>query len=385
MRVCPFNIDTAQSLNRLITITSANSPRVLRFTDAQSDVTISTTGGDVTWKSEPGCISSAMSYFNDGTVANSEILLAFNTTGQLLPTDAVYGFFDGAACLVELVDPTQPNAGTMTLLSGYIGNIKQTREGLVSLEARSVLMRARSIVSERFGPMCRADFGDDRCKVAVMPADIQRSTSYTQTNGVRDYNTVDGSWGRVRIGGGGVPADYQNFVWECTQTGVTDSVDPGYSGPVGTVITDGTAQFTCRDSWARYGQISSLVDGHDVLLTALPDPRASVAGFYTLGTLILRSGNNSGLSLPISNWDPTTGALRVGFFLDITEIISGGELIEIIKGCDKTESTCFSVFGNIVNRRAETFCPGRDLALTIVGGSGAPSGDFTGTGVGTFR
>lgn len=381
MRTSSFNIDTAAALARIITISSANSPRVLRFTDAQKDVVIATTGGDVTWKSEPGCISSAMSYFSDGTIANSEILLAFDATSQLKPTDAVYGFYDGATCLIQLVDPTQPNAGTMTLLSGYIGNVKQTREGLVSLEARSVLMRARSIVTERFGPMCRADFGDDRCKVAVMPADVQRSTDYTQTNGVRDYDTVDGSWVRVRIGTGGVPADYQNFVWECTTTGVTSGSPVTYSGPVGTVITDGTAQFTCRDSFTRYATISTVVDGHDITLTGLPDPRASVDGWFTLGTLVLRSGNNSGLSLPISNW--VAGTFTVGFFLDITEIISGGELIEIIKGCDKTESACFNTFNNIINRRAETFCPGRDLALTIVSG-GAPSGNFRSSGVGTF-
>lgn len=384
MRVCPFDIDKAASLARIITITSANTPRVLRFTDAQNDVTLTDTSGTFTWKSEPGCISSAMSYFSDGTVANSEILLAFDASSQLKPTDAVYGFYDGAQCLIQLVDPTNPAGGTMTLLSGYIGNVKQTREGLVSLEARSVLMRARSIVTERFGPMCRADFGDDRCKVAVLPADIQRSTSYTQTNGVRDYDTVNGSWVRVRITSFDQPVDYQNFVWECTTTGVTDSSPVAYSGPVGTVITDGTAQFTCRDSWVRAAELTgTVIDGHTVTLDALPDPRASVDGFYTLGTLIIRSGTNNGLSLPISNW--IAGTLTVGFFLDISEIFPDGDdpSVEIMKGCDKTESACFNVFGNIVNRRAETFCPGRDLALTIVGG-GAPAGNFGKSGVGTF-
>lgn len=404
---------------RLITIVGPNINRVLRFTDAEQDIILAGASGDtITYKSEPGCIASGISYSNDGTVANCEILVSSYAGGQLQPADGVFGIYDGAAMLVELVDPQNPNAsivsdwllttgfwddsgfwrdeavwhdtpppigGGIVLLRGYVGQVKEVREGLVSFECRSVLTRARSVVTERFGPMCRADFGDDRCKIEAYPADIQRNTDYVLaigTSGTRDYDTVNSAWGRVRIGTAGTPSDYQNFVWQCTQAGTTASSAPVYSGPVGTVIADGTAKFTCVNAWARYGQIDSVVDAHNIFLTALPDPRASVDGFYTLGAVIIRSGVNAGFSLPISNWIAASNEVR--FFLDISEIIVGGELIEILPGCDKTEAMCFGRYNNIINAREEKFVPGRDLLLSQAGTATAPASRSTTTPISGF-
>lgn len=354
MRTCPFDLSKATALARIVSIVASN--RSLYFTDAQQDVTID---GQL-YVSEPGCMASTISYNNDGTVANSEIIVSSDTDGQLKPQDATFGFYDGATVVMSLIDPTQPTAGAMRLLSGYIGNIKETREGMVSFEARSVLMRARSIVMEAFGPMCRANFGDDRCKMPALPADIARNTAYILGD-PRNYDHVNSGWGRVRIGSAGDPSDYQNFVWQCTQAGTTAGSAPVYSGPLGNEITDGTAKFTATDSWTRYAKIDSIVNNHSVFLDRQPDPR-DIDGWYSQGVLILRSGLNFNVSLPISNY--VQSGHQVLFFLDISEIIVGGEWIEIITGCNKQPTTCFSKFDNIKNAREEEFVPGRDLALT---------------------
>lgn len=412
MRVDTFGIKQSVGLARLITITSPIGDRTLRFTDAQKDVVATSgsawilssgfwddggtwddgaewidtpiaPGGSVTWKSEPGCLATSIAYYNDGTIANCEVLVSASTEtdAQLHPADAIFGLYDGAAIIVELCDPTRPEAGRITLLSGFVGYCKEIREGLVSFEMRSVLSHARSVVSEQFGPMCRAEYGDDRCKTAVLPADLKRNHAYVKarsTGGTLDYNAVNDAWARVRVANAGDPSDYGNFVLECTTGGTTAGTSPDYSGiGIGSVVTDGTVVFTVRASLCRYAKIASIVDGHGVIIDRLPEPAASADGYYTLGTLILRSGDNSGASFPISNWSFVTGAPQVKFFLDTTEFIVGGEWIEIMRGCDKTEATCRNRDNNIVNRRAEPFVPGRDLLLTTIPTAQQGAGNVT--------
>lgn len=353
----------AVALARIVTIVSPSGKRTLRLADAQDDITI----GSFTWTAEPGCLSTAIAYANDGTVSNMEVTVSAYETGQLKPKDVIFGIFDGSSMIVELIDPTSPDSGTMVLLSGYVGIPKLNRDGTATFELRSVLMRARSVVSEQFGPMCRADYGDDRCKKAVLPADITRNKTYvvaTSIGGTLDYDRVNDAWGRVRTGSAGDPSDYANVIYECTTAGTTAGSAPTYDPTIGNTTTDGTAIFIARDSLCRYAKIDSIVDGHSILIDRLPEAAASVDGYYTLGTIILRSGDNEDVSFPLSNWDPSGN--KASFFLDISQIVVGGEWIEIMRGCDKTESTCFTRDNNIINRRAESFVPGRDLLLTQI-------------------
>lgn len=51
------------------------------------------------------------------------------------------------------------------IFKGTIGNVSINRRGLATFEARSSLTLGRGFISERFGPTCRADLFDGRCKV----------------------------------------------------------------------------------------------------------------------------------------------------------------------------------------------------------------------------
>lgn len=361
MRTFAFSTTGAVDFARLITIT--RGARVVRFSDVRKTITIDA----VSWLPVKACTVGAMQFRRDGEVANATIYLAADSTDTIKPVDVILGVYDGADILIEMCNQENPSAGKTVLLQGAIGKVSANRDGVITLEARGLLTRSRGLVTERYSPMCRADLGDDRCKIPLLPSDVARNTAYVLGT-PKNYKRVDQGWMRVRTASAGDPTDYANLVWECTTAGTTaGSLPGGYTGAtLGTTVTDGTAHFTARDSFTRSAVIASVSDNHTVVLSSLDEPRSAAAGWFTLGTLLIRSGPNAGIAIPISNSAGTTGSQTLKFFMDITPWIAGGESVEVCKGCDKTEATCLGTFDNIVNRRAETFVPGRDLSLASV-------------------
>lgn len=83
------------------------------------------------------------------------------------------------------------------IFKGEIGNVSINRRGLATFEARSSLTLGRGFISERFGPSCRADLYDARCKVnkdsykATATVDTVSQFSLTVTTSP-DVRAVDG-------------------------------------------------------------------------------------------------------------------------------------------------------------------------------------------------
>ena len=135
-----------------------------------------------------------------------------------------------------------------------------------------------------------------------------------------------------------------------------------YSGSLtaGATTTDGSAVFTTRNAWVRHATIDTIINAQAFTLTGSADPRDSVDDWYKLGAAILREGPYADTPIPIRKW--TAASFRVDSFLICSHMIEPGMLIEIHRGCAKTEADC-NVFNNIINRRAEPFVPGRDAAM----------------------
>jgi hypothetical protein len=175
---------------------------------------------------------------------------------------------------------------------------------------------------------------------------------------------VAGFAGRVRTGTAGDPSDYANVYYECIQGGVTADVAPTYPTTVGSTITDGTAVFIVRDAWLRYAKVSGLTaDGYGFGLDRLPDPRASVDDWYTLGQVFNRSEPNVGVVADIAGWVASVYVVKL--LIPVQGFFNVGDWVEIARGCQKTETAC-GFYNNLLNRMAETEAPGRDLALTSV-------------------
>lgn len=358
MRTFSFDISSADDLARLFTVTKVNGD-VLRFTDAQIAITID---GN-TWTPQPGVLTTAMQFADNADVDSCQAQIWALESGIIAPGEVSDGLLDGLTATVSVCNQNVQSGDTATLLiDGYLGANAELESGLVTLEFRSAMGRGRSIVTEKFSPTCRADLGDKRCRVAILPADQSRNKTYT----TRDLATsvdedITGYATRVSSDGSGLPASYNDVVFWCTTPGTTAGSAPVYDYTLGNTTTDGSAVFTAMDAWLRAAVVNTVPTGQSFTLTGLPDARA-VDGWFTLGGAIVRSGITAGFCAPVSNWE--NGTLTVHTFMDITNQVHPGDLIEIFPGCDKTSITCNDVYDNMINQRAEQYVPGRDLMLT---------------------
>lgn len=254
------------------------------------------------------------------------------------------------------------------VFDGAIGQVTINRRGLATFEARGLLTLGRGVITERYGPMCRNDLGDDAgasgsggtCMIPILPSDVQRSTAYILAAGA---TRIDQAYVRAKTASAGNPSDYADVYYECTTAGTTAVSAPSYDPVVGHTTTDGSAVFTTRNAWLRYAQVNTIIDDYTFTVTSLPDPRANVDGWFALGECIIRSGAFAGFPLHMKSWFHSS--LTVVCFANlVSSQLAPGDWIELSPGCDKRPSTCFGTFNNILNFRGEDFTPGRDLPLT---------------------
>jgi hypothetical protein len=349
VKTFPFNLATAEALPHLFTV--VRGAETIRFTDWKEDLADS--GGHV-FTAEPGTTMTGATFATDGTVSSVQVLLAARSGGPLSDAELAVGRYDGCSITIEELDSAQPGLGNGTVFVGYIGQVDTSVPDVIRIEARGPLIRLRADVSERFGISCRADLGDDRCKVPILPPDIARNTTYVAGDEIASFV-------RVRAAANNNPSDYANVYYECTTAGTTANVQPTYDTTDGHTTTDGTAVFTARNAWLRYAQIASIIGASAFTLQALPDPRA-VDDWFTVGGVILRSGRYDGSLIPVRKWTQST--LRVDTWDACSHMLTVNDWVEIYRGCQKNQADC-NVFNNIKNMRAEQFVPGRDALLSI--------------------
>lgn len=79
------------------------------------------------------------------------------------------------------------------------------------------------------------------------------------------------------------------------------------------------------------------------------------------GAVTWLTGNNAGRSMEVKTWD--SGSSTITLWLNMYFPIQPGDKFLIYPGCDKTRPTCFYLFNNILNFRAEPDMPGLDTVL----------------------
>lgn len=89
------------------------------------------------------------------------------------------------------------------------------------------------------------------------------------------------------------------------------------------------------------------------------------AGTFTRGHVRFTSGANVGITREVKFHD--AGDV-VEFELPFPFDIEAGDLLDAVRGCDKTKATCKDVFDNVVNFRGFSFVPGTTDAMKLAGG-----------------
>lgn len=151
-------------------------------------------------------------------------------------------------------------------------------------------------------------------------------------------------------------ADFEDRIYRCVSAGTTASTQPVYNVTVGAETLDGSATFEAEEAWFRAGEVLSLSDAREMVVS-LTDPRAD-SSWFAGGLLVWESGSNKGRASEVKSFDPVSGALS--FFIPQPFMPEVGERFRMAPGCDKRFATCRDKFANVLNFRGEPYLPGQD-------------------------
>jgi uncharacterized phage protein (TIGR02218 family) len=78
--------------------------------------------------------------------------------------DILAGLYDGAQVMVFLVDYLNPAHGKIIVRSGYIGDIQINGQQFIA-KVCGLVQACDKAIGELYSPLCRAKFGDEKCKI----------------------------------------------------------------------------------------------------------------------------------------------------------------------------------------------------------------------------
>jgi hypothetical protein len=124
---------------------------------------------DEVFPAAQGLSIATMPFELSGGSTRFDLYLAATDHGVIKPADIRDGLYDGAQIAVFLVDRNAPVSLENVLFVGALGQLTVTEQGFIVIECVGLLERAGGLISESYTPVCRADFGDERCKVDLEP------------------------------------------------------------------------------------------------------------------------------------------------------------------------------------------------------------------------
>ena len=115
------------------------------------------------YRAAPGMLPSAIS-LSDGFDVDTLDVSGALTSDAITDEDLAAGRWDGAQVRLFAVDWTQPEAGSLALARGELGDVG-LRDGAFTVELRGPTALLERPVIEYMSPECRAELGDKRCRV----------------------------------------------------------------------------------------------------------------------------------------------------------------------------------------------------------------------------
>lgn len=308
---------------------------VVRLTDAPADVVVS---GDGTYVAKPGVVVGDITKGSGGDSDSIDINIPIGGASNPITKAAVIaGYYDHATIEIEVLDYSDPTAGTVPISIAMIGDIQyddagQARFDIVGLWGLAIMLRMRT-----FGPGCGTELGHPTwCKIPVLPDDVARDTAYALGDTARfsDDGTVSG---------------YGNVHFECTTAGTTAATAPTFDYTVGNTTTDGTVVWTARNGWTRHAVIASVINSLAFAVT-VTEPKA-VDDWFTRGAGKFAEGsaggNNQNKAFDIRKWTQSTS--RVDLWAPMPGTVQVGDALEIHAGCQLTLADCRDKFDNLLH------------------------------------
>ncbi len=135
----------------------------LGFTTHDRDLAIA----GLIYRAAPGMLPSAVE-LSDGLTTDSMDVRGALTSDAITERDLVAGRWDGAAVTLFVVDWIDPAQDSLILATGELGAVSIAGDGFTA-ELKGPAAGLDRPVSEMTSPECRAELGDQRCRIALAP------------------------------------------------------------------------------------------------------------------------------------------------------------------------------------------------------------------------
>ena len=317
---------------------------VFRFTDHDRDLVVE---GEV-YEASAGYSRTAIANDAGMGVDNLDVEGVFDSVA-VTEEELRAGLFDRAEVRIFLINWADPAMGILRLRRGWFGEAVLTEQGVFRTELRGLTQALSQRIGELYSPECRADFGDQRCRVPVWPAEVARETAYAIGDHVR-----------VATGPGSGSAAFQNRLYRCVVAGTTAAEAPVYDTTLDVETVDGSAVFEAMEAWSRSGAVVDVID-RTTFTATIDEPRAA-DGWFAGGVLTWETGANAGRAIEVKSWTQATSQIEL--LLPPGYPIAPGDTFRIHPGCDKRLDTCSDRFANVLNFRGEPYVPGQDLLMS---------------------
>ncbi len=215
-------------------------------------------GGD-TYVSEFGFTATAVVGTSRFEVDNLEVV-GFVSTGGIERNDVRRGLFNHASIYLFLLNWANPSFGAIKVRRGTLGNTTLGPDDSLLAELRGIKQQLTQEFGRLTMPICSADFGDDKCKLPVMPALWHAGTVYPAGTYVSAL-TQSSSALRTAI-----------FL---SSGGTSGGSEPGWNTTLAATTTDNDITWTSKPGFRGVGTVTGTIDRHSFLSTALTAPGAN--------------------------------------------------------------------------------------------------------------
>jgi hypothetical protein len=310
-----------------------------------------------TYRADAGFERTAIRSDAGFAVDNLDLVGVF-AEGGIVEDEVRAGLFDGAEIRVSFVNWQDPDGhGEIRLRRGTLGETRLTPQGYFTAELRGLAQPLAQSTLQIYGPACRADLGDHRCRFPIKPPVLGREQA-VQLGAFYRVATAEGAGWQV----------YEDRIYEVTAAGTTDAAQPTYDTTVGNPTTDGTAELTARDSLMRVAVVETVTSNR---VFAASDVLAAYQDhWFASGALTFETGANAGRTIEIKAWTQLTRTLEL--WEPARRAVEVGDQFRLYAGCSKRIlEDCRDKFqipgsllfaqGNARNFRGEPYVPGGAL------------------------
>jgi hypothetical protein len=277
----------AQSVTTLCTcwkITRTDG-QVFAFTDHDQPLTIE----GVVYKSQDSFTRTSVSVGEAMAVDNMEVVGVLDDD-SISEHDLRLGLFNYAAVQVFLCNWTDLSMGTLALRGGWLGEITVAPTGVYKTEIRSLTQALTAFLGDSFLPICRADLGDGRCTIPILPATWTPGEAVTVGQYVSDPAPADDAHAL---------ASYQ-----CTTAGNTGAEPPAFNPTVGATTTESTGVvWTSMQPFRGMGVVTAVSSTSPTSNCTLTDVSYAPGGDEFTGTVFIQNKQewiNSGIGVTIT-------------------------------------------------------------------------------------